>query len=192
MSLSCYRTNLEPIRRLYAVLYKYSPGCVRQGWGWVLDSRKTSGEVWTVAKRHLSFTNSCVASVRSGLCRVGPLSAQPVHFSCTCFSCIYYYWGMWILTFQYVDARWKSYVISCSKGMCPTNSAVQWLISHTHVKHKLFNTQSWANLLWLFWSFPRWVNKPWWSSQDQSGTCLVFTRGKDGGINTARTQLTLF
>lgn len=60
--------------------YKYSPGCVRHGWGWVLDSRKTSGEVWMVVKRQVSFTNSCVASVKSGLC------------SCTCFFRIDYYW----------------------------------------------------------------------------------------------------
>lgn len=119
----------------HAVLYKYSPGCVRHGWGRVLDSRKTSGDVWMVARRHLSFTNSCVASVSSGLRRVGPLSAQRVHFSCTCFSCIYYYWGIGILTVQYVHSHWESYVISCSKGMCPTNSAVQWLRpDHTHAR----------------------------------------------------------
>lgn len=130
--------------------------------------------------------------------------AQRVHFSCTCFSCILLLLTattvheqplIGVQTFQHVDAHWKSYVISSSKGMCPTNSAVQWLKpdhTHTHLRYKLFNTQSWANLLWLFEFFPRWVNKPWWSSQDQSGTCLVFARGKDRGINTACSQLRPF
>lgn len=70
-------------------LYKYSPGCVRHGWGWVLDSRKTSGEVWMVAKRHLSFTNSYVASVKSGLCRVGLSEFTSAAHASPVF---YYYW----------------------------------------------------------------------------------------------------